>query len=300
MDRSVSFLKGDIEELHKFRVLKVLYRSVMLVMDDNSTYIIKVLRKSACSSEIKTIAPTHCPFMVQLHKFYETDSAIFLLLQYASGGRLWKYVSDFLQLKNQGTIENSVSTPEASQVPFNFGFHDSISSVDKFYSLMNSSLVDEDTTHLPDKIEGRSPPNSTQEVIDSSKELINSVNTFLKNDKININDCKEIGEKDEDEDSPCEDSIYDLYRPEDKLDDVFETHSDKNDNQTSFVRRNSENDCSKSKRTRHLSAVFAELDLADEKGFESRKKLPEGCIRQWAAELVVALSTLHSYGVICR
>ncbi|CAD5121337.1 DgyrCDS9860 [Dimorphilus gyrociliatus] len=300
MDRSVSFLKGDIDELHKFRVLRVLYRSVMLVIDNNTTYIIKVLRKSACSSNMKTIAPTHCPFMVQLYKFYETDSAIFLLLQHASGGRLWKYVSDIFQNRNYGPNENSVSTPDASQVPFNFGFHDSISSVDKFYSLMHSSLIDEDSTYVPEsKVEGRSPPNSTQEVIESSKELINSVDTYLKNDKTDIDNCNDNYQR-EDEDSPCEDSIYDLYKAEDKFDEVFDTHSDKKDNQTSTIRRNSGNDCSKSKRTRHLSAVFAELDLADEKGFESRKKLPEGCIRQWAAELVVALSTLHSYGVICK
>ena len=43
------------------------------------------------------IVPTSCPFMVKLYKFYESESAIYLLLQYASGGKLWDYISAYLQ-----------------------------------------------------------------------------------------------------------------------------------------------------------------------------------------------------------
>ena len=41
--------------------------------------------------------PTSCPYMVKLYKFYETSSTIYLLLQYASGGKLWDYVGAYLQ-----------------------------------------------------------------------------------------------------------------------------------------------------------------------------------------------------------
>ena len=34
--------------------------------------------------------------MVSLHKFYETDTSVFLLLQYAVGGKLWTYIGDYL------------------------------------------------------------------------------------------------------------------------------------------------------------------------------------------------------------
>ena len=41
--------------------------------------------------------------MVNLYKFYETPSTIYLLLQYVSGGRLWDYVGAYLQhAQNQG------------------------------------------------------------------------------------------------------------------------------------------------------------------------------------------------------
>lgn len=56
------------------------------------------------------------------------------------------------------------------------------------------------------------------------------------------------------------------------------------------------------RRFRTLSSVFAELDLAADVPGESRHvmHLPEGCICQWAAELVVALSRLHALGIVCR
>ena len=43
-----------------------------------------------------TILPTSCPYMVSLYKFYETEDAIYLLLQYASGGKLWTYIGAYI------------------------------------------------------------------------------------------------------------------------------------------------------------------------------------------------------------
>lgn len=44
----------------------------------------------------KSIVPTHLPYVVSLVRFYETDSAIYLQLQHAAGGRLWSYVGAYL------------------------------------------------------------------------------------------------------------------------------------------------------------------------------------------------------------
>ena len=55
------------------------------------------------------------------------------------------------------------------------------------------------------------------------------------------------------------------------------------------------------RRKRTLSAVFEELDLAEEEGRQQQQqRLPEACVRQWAAELVVAVDSLHQAGIICR
>ena len=55
-----------------------------------------MLYKSCRDLQQKSIVPTHLPYVVSLVRFYETDSAIYLQLQHAAGGRLWSYVGGYL------------------------------------------------------------------------------------------------------------------------------------------------------------------------------------------------------------
>ena len=71
-------------------------------------------------------------------------------------------------------------------------------------------------------------------------------------------------------------------------------------------RERSFDSCSERHRRRTLSSAFGELDLAASTTASNMAlprpvvHLPESCIRQWAAEMVVAISRLHSIGIICR
>ena len=40
--------------------------------------------------------PAYCSYVVKLYKFIETDNAIYLILEHASGGKLWSYASGYL------------------------------------------------------------------------------------------------------------------------------------------------------------------------------------------------------------
>ncbi len=62
----------------------------------SSSLSLQVLHKNNVLASRKTIVPRNCKYMVELLRFYETDSAIFLLLQHASGGKLWNYISGYL------------------------------------------------------------------------------------------------------------------------------------------------------------------------------------------------------------
>lgn len=53
----------------------------------------------------RNVLPTSCPYMVHLHRFYETASTIYLLLQYASGGKLWDYVGAYLRYAQEHARE---------------------------------------------------------------------------------------------------------------------------------------------------------------------------------------------------
>ncbi|XP_060687456.1 ribosomal protein S6 kinase delta-1 isoform X1 [Hemiscyllium ocellatum] len=101
-------LRNPAEELKAFRVLGVIDK-VLLVLDSRTqeTFILKSLRKSSeCSRNRKTIIPHCVPNMVQLKKQIISEDSIFLLLQYAEGGKLWSYLSKFLQKKTEESFES--------------------------------------------------------------------------------------------------------------------------------------------------------------------------------------------------
>lgn len=91
-------LRSPAEELKAFRVLGVIDK-VLLVMDTRTeqTFILKGLRKSSeYSRNRKTIIPRCVPNMVCLHKYIVSDESVFLVLQHVEGGKLWSYISKFL------------------------------------------------------------------------------------------------------------------------------------------------------------------------------------------------------------
>ncbi|TNM94940.1 hypothetical protein fugu_017699 [Takifugu bimaculatus] len=79
--------QGPSEELRAYRVLGI---------------IDKGLRKSSdCGRVKRTIMPHSVPHMVQLRKFIVSDDAVFLLLQYAEGGKLWSHIGKYLHNSSQ-------------------------------------------------------------------------------------------------------------------------------------------------------------------------------------------------------
>ncbi|NXY56410.1 KS6C1 kinase, partial [Callaeas wilsoni] len=100
-------LRSPAEELKTFRVLGVIDK-VLLVMDTRTqqTFILKGLRKSSeCSRSRTTIIPRCVPNMVCLHKYIISEESVFLVLQHAEGGKLWSYVSKFLNRSPEESFE---------------------------------------------------------------------------------------------------------------------------------------------------------------------------------------------------
>ncbi|XP_075781294.1 ribosomal protein S6 kinase delta-1 isoform X2 [Pelodiscus sinensis] len=100
-------LRSPAEELKAFRVLGVIDK-VLLVMDTRTqqTFILKGLRKSSeFSRNRKTIIPRCVPNMVCLHKYIISEESVFLVLQHAEGGKLWSYISKFLNRSPEESFE---------------------------------------------------------------------------------------------------------------------------------------------------------------------------------------------------
>ncbi|XP_064600740.1 uncharacterized protein LOC135466918 [Liolophura sinensis] len=115
IDPSLAYLKGPPSELKNFKVLGTVGK-VLLVLDrsTDSTYVIKTLHKAVVTPVPKrpNIVPTSCPYMVQFYKFYETDNAVYMLLQYASGGKLWNYIGAYLQYNHGSGMKGNVNICE--------------------------------------------------------------------------------------------------------------------------------------------------------------------------------------------
>ncbi|XP_056437839.1 ribosomal protein S6 kinase delta-1 [Gadus chalcogrammus] len=87
------------EELRAYRVLGVIDK-VLLVMDKRTqeTFILKGLQKSSdCGRAKGSIMPSGVPNMVRLRKFIVAEDTVYLLLQYAEGGKLWSHIGKFLR-----------------------------------------------------------------------------------------------------------------------------------------------------------------------------------------------------------
>ncbi|XP_076314285.1 ribosomal protein S6 kinase delta-1 [Tachypleus tridentatus] len=100
LNTTINSLRAPFHELSRYKVLGAI-KKVLLVLDttDNSTYVVKTLYKSPTpdASQFHNIVPQEVPYMVELYKVYETDYALFLVLQYATGGSLWDYICSYLQ-----------------------------------------------------------------------------------------------------------------------------------------------------------------------------------------------------------
>ncbi|XP_060102892.1 ribosomal protein S6 kinase delta-1 isoform X2 [Heteronotia binoei] len=109
-------LRSPAEELKAFRVLGVIDK-VLLVMDTRTqqTFILKGLRKSSeYSRKRKTIIPRCVPNMVALHKYIISEESVFLVLHHAEGGKLWSYISKFLNRSPEESFEAAKSRQSSS------------------------------------------------------------------------------------------------------------------------------------------------------------------------------------------
>ncbi len=113
-------LYGDIRELKKYDVEDILGGKVLLVKNqDGKRVVLKTLLKSALvfRSSKTSLLPMNVRFMTKLRRYYETDEALYLVLEHISPGQLFKILQPYLieqaaqfQGSNQPTSSTNVLT----------------------------------------------------------------------------------------------------------------------------------------------------------------------------------------------
>ncbi|XP_015180851.1 PREDICTED: ribosomal protein S6 kinase delta-1 isoform X2 [Polistes dominula] len=113
LNLNISVLNKPVSDLQYYKVLKII-DSVMLVTDLHSSNlrIVKSIEKSLYSKENinNYILRGQIPFMVHLHAYIETETTVFLILEYIKRGRLWDFIMKNYKLCDQSFKRDSLET----------------------------------------------------------------------------------------------------------------------------------------------------------------------------------------------
>ncbi|XP_050297155.1 ribosomal protein S6 kinase delta-1 isoform X2 [Anthonomus grandis grandis] len=94
-------MKGPLYNLYKYKVIKIISSTGMLALhsEQQQLYYIKVIHKTVQFLNTHLILPENVPYMVKLVNHYNSDNALFLVLEFCSGTKL----RDLLQNKSVTT-----------------------------------------------------------------------------------------------------------------------------------------------------------------------------------------------------
>lgn len=107
-----SSIERPIDQLSRFKVIKIL-ETVMQVQDtmDKEIFIVKAIEKPSSNNLPQMIClPRNIPFMVNLVAYFQSEATIYLLLQQASGGRLWDYIRTYEPTKHSAALPNRTAS----------------------------------------------------------------------------------------------------------------------------------------------------------------------------------------------
>ncbi|KAK2575675.1 hypothetical protein KPH14_012067 [Odynerus spinipes] len=213
---NISVLNKPILDLQNYKVLKII-DSVMLVKDLRSSClrIVKSIEKSLCSKEniSNYILRGQVPFMVRLHAYIETETTVFLILEYAKRGRLWDFV-----IKNYKPYDNSILFTNDASEPLSISYKYQ-NALEGIYNYNNEIKCITDTEIVPNfdstltklkhitlKDEGNvqyhkkaddicSSDMPTTQLLEKAQKLLQSVNATLRRSNsvaIRLNESKEL------------------------------------------------------------------------------------------------------------
>lgn len=297
----ILLLERPLNYLSRYKVVHVVDGRVMQVQDvtDKKFYIMKGIRKPPgfCHA---MFFPHDVPYMVPLVAYFQSESSVFLLLKLICGGKLWDFIASYRK-KDDFVLENeeSLSTAgtnrkeveadpnvqelsnqsDANQsVGYDSGFIDLVND----YNSKNSTgdkteqevLEEVEEAFEADEVDHRLEP----EGLDITQEYIPSFDVLSRD--MDVQDLVNCSQQ--------------LLR---SVSQTLEKSQKDPDNIDSIMEQREEVRAEVPKRPQ-LESSQLELRSApdDGMGFDP---IPEGCIKQWISELVIAVDNLHFNGIIC-
>ncbi|CAL1675981.1 unnamed protein product [Lasius platythorax] len=196
---NISIVSKPISELQYYKILKVM-KSVMLVMDirANCNRIIKTVGRSSVHEDniSNYVLRGQVPCMVHLYACVETETTVFLILQYASCGKLW----DFIRLHYEASdhlhtdvISNHICTNE--HINHDLDSNENIDELNKTEEVVENNKLRKDHQYSVDVQNAIYMEVPTVQLLEKSQKLLQSVNaTLRKSNSIanRLNESKEL------------------------------------------------------------------------------------------------------------
>ncbi|XP_031637392.1 ribosomal protein S6 kinase delta-1 [Contarinia nasturtii] len=303
------------KDLSKFKVLKA-FDKVMQVQDltTKQTYIMKSIDKIFNEPE-EFYLPTNFPFMVSLVAYYISDSNVYLLLEQATGGKLYDYIRSYnrhsssssrcktqttksipIKFKTVKSIfkSNPISIPDtpvakvktsdaksSNDEEDSFSFYDLLQSYYEDVPLDNSSILKTTAFESPEAFDEAPHFNliandlDVNNILNCSQKLLKSVSTTLKRVQITTEPNLLCNEI--------------LSKSSNSIESLNQSHDETHEKDDVYVNIISPT----------LSATNRIDNYFDKFKLFEVNQLPRAIIKKWFRELIFAVKHLHANDIIC-
>ncbi|XP_058824997.1 ribosomal protein S6 kinase delta-1 [Topomyia yanbarensis] len=297
----IQLLERPLNYLSRYKVVRVIDGRVMQVQDvtDKKFYIMKGIRRPPGGFSQALFLPHDVPYMVPLAAYFQSESSVFLLLKLICGGKLWDYISSYkksedLVVETTEEVETTIeqSSPE-SESKTNESSNESDSSQAAGYDSgfidlvndYNSKRTSEDgaakTEQVPEEVEEGLEASSIDEV-DRAEPIEESPSGYITSFDVLSKDM----------------DVSDLVSCSQQLLKAVSHTIEESQKQPPeiTVAAVAEKPESPSGVTSRPQIDASPLKLKD---VTEAHPLPEGCIKRWISELIIAVDALHFNGIIC-
>ncbi|KAL9697170.1 hypothetical protein quinque_000611 [Culex quinquefasciatus] len=297
----IQLLERPLNYLSRYKVVRVLEGRVMQVQDvtDRKFYVMKGIRKPAGGFSQASSLPYNVPYMVPLVAYFQSESSVFLLLKLVAGGKLWDYIASYRKSDEftPPTSEDSAehvggagddSEPETKAQESS---NESDSSVTTTTSAFDSGFID----LVNDYNSKQAPidPEPPQEVEQAQEAVVDEVDHTPPPTYIPSFDALS---KDMD--------VSDLVSCSQQLLRAVSQTIEQSDQQrprNDLLEKESKLLAAAVPKRPHIDTSQLELRTAAAAAERAAQpdQLPEGCVKQWISELIIAVDNLHFNGIVC-
>ncbi|EFN85327.1 ribosomal protein S6 kinase delta-1 [Harpegnathos saltator] len=299
---NISLISKPVSELQYYKILKIM-KSVMLATDMriNCSRIIKSIEKSSVHEDNinNYVLRERVPYMVELYSCVETETAVFLILQYANCGRLWDFIKLRYKPPNNLILNHICTNNYVNKLDSNENTHE-LKKTDKVIESDISQGKDH-ICSIDEQNEIYSMEVPTVQLLEKSQKLLQSVNATLRRSNSiasRLNKSKELRYSGNASSLNAK-IIAQISRDSDlkRNNDIGSTSVDTNAlniNCTINVNNHLTSNNDRNIYETQYPHLYKENNADDD---QELWQVPETVVRSWAAEILLALEVLHQQGV---